>query len=317
MTIPRAIVRDMRTGHEATRIMSLLMLIVSISPILAPLTGSFIIGAFGWRAVFGVLTGVAIVGVLLAATQLAETRPARHRSDSTWRSAFNAYRLLLIDPMFIGLSFIGAFGISSFFIYIGSASFVFINHYALSPTLFSLCFALNAVSFFAFSQMTARLTARFGLAPVIRVAVSGFASATAILAVLMTLGADSLPLMMGFLFVGYGCLGVVIPTASVLALERHGAIAGTASALMGSIQLVTGAAVLAVAGLFAEGAPQPMVIGIAACGVAAFLVAQIALRRSVKVPALTGGGSVNEPVSPISARSTRSSAAPASAPTRA
>jgi hypothetical protein len=134
------------------------------------------------------------------------------------------------------------------------------------------------------------LTARFGLAPVIRVAVLGFAGVTAILAVLMTLGADSLPLMMGFLFVGYGCLGVVIPTASVLALERHGAIAGTASALMGSIQLVTGAAVLAVAGLFAEGAPQPMVIGIAACGVAAFLVAQIALRRSVKVPAAAGVG---------------------------
>jgi DHA1 family bicyclomycin/chloramphenicol resistance-like MFS transporter len=285
MTIPRAIVRDMRTGHEATRIMSLLMLIVSISPILAPLTGSFIIGAFGWRTVFGVLTGAAIVGVLLAATQLTETRPARHRSDSTWRSAFSAYRLLLVDPMFIGLSFIGAFGISSFFIYIGSASFVFINHYALSPTLFSLCFALNAASFFAFSQMTARLTARFRLAPVIRVAVSGFAGVTAILAVLMSLGTDSLPLMMGFLFVGYGCLGVVIPTASVLALERHGAIAGTASALMGAIQLVTGAAVLAVAGVFAEGAPQPMVIGIAACGVAAFLVAQFGLRRSVDVPA--------------------------------
>ena len=54
-----------------------------------------------------------------------------------------------------------------------------------------------------------------------------------------------------------------------------------------------GAAVLAVAGLFAEGAPQPMVIGIAACGVAAFLVAQIALRRRVKVPASAGGGSVH------------------------
>jgi DHA1 family bicyclomycin/chloramphenicol resistance-like MFS transporter len=108
--------------------------------------------------VFGILTGAAIVGMLLATTQLAETRPAGHRSDSTWRSAFSAYRLLLVDPMFIGLSFIGAFGISSFFIYIGNASFVFINHYALSPTLFSLCFALKAASFFAFSQMTARLT---------------------------------------------------------------------------------------------------------------------------------------------------------------
>jgi multidrug resistance protein len=75
MTIPRAIVRDTRAGHEATRIMSLLMLIVSISPILAPLTGSFIIGAFGWRSVFGVLTGAATVGMLLATTQLTETRP--------------------------------------------------------------------------------------------------------------------------------------------------------------------------------------------------------------------------------------------------
>src|ERR1700733_6672411 len=81
----------------------------------------------------------------------------------------------------------------------------------------------------------------------------------------------------------------VCPLTTQCRLERHGAIAGTASALMGSIQLVTGAALLAVAGLFAEGAPQPMVIGIAACGVAAFLVAQIALRRSVGVPASGGG----------------------------
>jgi hypothetical protein len=91
----------------------------------------------------------------------------------------------------------------------------------------------------------------------------GICGVTAILAVLMTLGADSLPLMMGFLFVSYGFLGVVIPTASVLALERHGIIAGTASALMGSIQMETGAAVMAIAGLFADGAPQPMVFGIA------------------------------------------------------
>jgi DHA1 family bicyclomycin/chloramphenicol resistance-like MFS transporter len=278
MVVPRAIVRDLHTGHQAARLMSLLMLIVSISPILAPLTGSFIIGAFGWRAVFGVLAVVALVGLLLATTQLIETRPAEHRSDSTWRSAFNGYRFLLVDPMFTGLSFVGAFGVAAFFIYIGSASFVFIDHYGLSPTLFSLCFALNAASFFGFSQATAKLTARFGLAPVIRVAVFGFAIATVILAVLMTLGADSLALMMALLFVGYGFLGVVIPTAAVLSLEHHGEIAGTASALMGSIHMVTGAAVMAVAGLFANGAPQPMVIGIAACAVAAFLVTELALR---------------------------------------
>src|SRR6202011_965726 len=134
MVIPRAIVRDLHTGHEATRLMSLLMLIVSISPILAPLAGSFIIGAFGWRAVFGVLTVAALAGLLLAVTQLTETRPAEQRSDSTWRSAFSAYRLLLVDPMFIGLAFVGGFGVAAFFIYIGGASFVFINHFGLSPT---------------------------------------------------------------------------------------------------------------------------------------------------------------------------------------
>jgi DHA1 family bicyclomycin/chloramphenicol resistance-like MFS transporter len=110
-----------------------------------------------------------------------------------------------------------------------------------------------------------------------------------------TFGENAPATHMAFLFVSYGFLGVVIPTASVLALERYGAIAGTASALMGSIQMVTGAVVMAVAGLFADGAPQPMVIGIAACGVAAFLVAQIVLRRSVKVPASAGDGSTRNP----------------------
>ena len=56
MVVPRAIVRDLHTGTEAAKLMSLLMLVFSISPILAPLTGSFVIEAFGWRAVFWAVT---------------------------------------------------------------------------------------------------------------------------------------------------------------------------------------------------------------------------------------------------------------------
>ncbi len=100
------------------------------------------------------------------------------------------------------------------------------------------------------------------------------------LAVLIGFGADSLPLMMVFLFVGYGFLGLVIPTTAVLSLEHHGAIAGTASALMGSLQMVVGAAIMAIAGLFANGTPAPMLIGIGACAAASFVVAQFALRKS-------------------------------------
>ena len=98
--------------------------------------------------------------------------------------------------------------------------------------------------------------------------------------VLFAAGADSLALMMIFLFVGYGFLGLVLPTTAVLSLENHGAIAGTASALMGALQFVVGAAVMAVSGIVADGAPKPMVIGIAISAVMAFAIARFALHRA-------------------------------------
>jgi DHA1 family bicyclomycin/chloramphenicol resistance-like MFS transporter len=283
MVIPRAIVRDLHTGHDATRLMSLLMLTVSISPILAPLTGSFVIAAFGWRGVFAVLTVAAALALVLAATQLKESRPPEHRGESTWLSAFSAYGLLLRDREFTGLVLVGALGVSSFFVYLGSASFVLINYYGLTPKLFSLCFALNAASFFGFSQLTGMLTQKFGLPRVIRVAASGFALAMLSLAVLFAMGANSLIALMAPLFIGYGFLGLVIPTSAVLALEHHGAIAGTASALMGSLQMIIGSAIMALAGLFANGTPRPMAFGIAACAVASFIAATFSVRHGSAV----------------------------------
>jgi DHA1 family bicyclomycin/chloramphenicol resistance-like MFS transporter len=277
MVVPRAIVRDLHTGHDATRLMSLLMLVVSLSPLLAPLTGSFIVAGFGWRGVFWALTVAGAIAFLLAATHLQETREIHHRAESSWAGAFAAYRKLLTDPVFLGLTLVGAFGVSSFFIYLASASFVITNHYGLTPTMFSLCFALNAAAFFGFSQLTARMTAKYGLTRVIRVAVSGFAIAMSSVAVLFVAGADSLALMMIFLFIGYGFLGLVLPTTAVLSLENHGAIAGAASGLMGALQFGVGAAVMVVSGIFADGAPKPMVIGIAISAVIAFVICRLTL----------------------------------------
>jgi DHA1 family bicyclomycin/chloramphenicol resistance-like MFS transporter len=71
-----------------------------------------------------------------------------------------------------------------------------------------------------------------------------------------------------------------------LSLESHGAIAGTASALMGALQFVVGAAVMAVSGLFADGAPKPMVIGIAISALVALVIARFTLRtENARLPA--------------------------------
>ncbi len=129
MVVPRAVVRDLHTGTEAARLMSLLMLVFSISPILAPLTGSVIIATLGWRAVFWSVTIAAVLGVFLLATALKETRPVGERKGSSLRSALAGYRFLLGDRKFMGLTFIGGFGISSFFVYLSNSSFVLIDHY--------------------------------------------------------------------------------------------------------------------------------------------------------------------------------------------
>ena len=279
MVIPRAIVRDLHTGHEATRLISMLMLVVSVSPILAPLTGSIIIAALGWRAVFWALTVAAAIASVLAVWQLRETRDAHHREGSTWGGAFAAYGKLLRDPYFVGLTMTGSFGISAFFVYLANASFVIVNHYGLSPTMFSLCFALNAAAFFGVTQLTARFSRLYGLPRVIRVAVTGFAVSMVTLALLFISGVDSLVVMVVFLFIGYGFLGLVLPTSAVLALDHHGEIAGTASALMGALQFVVGAAIMAVSGVVADGTSRPMVICIAVCAVVSCAFAQFTLRR--------------------------------------
>ena len=277
MVIPRAIVRDLHTGIDATRLMSLLMLVFSISPILAPLTGSFVIQLEGWRAVFWAVLAAAVVGGFILGT-LPETRLPAERANSSIRGAIAAYGLLLRDRHFLGLAFIGAFGISSFFVYLANSPFVLIEHYHLTPRLYSVCFSANAASFFAMAQLTSRLATRFGLRRLVRAAVIVYAAVLLTLFAVFASGVDNLFVLAAFLFVGYGCLGVFMPATSVLALEDHGSIAGTASALIGTIQFVTGAVIMVFMGSFQNGTALPMVAGIAACAAIAMVFAQTSVR---------------------------------------
>ena len=278
MVIPRAIVRDLYIGHEAARLMALLMLVMSVSPILAPLAGSLVISIWSWREVFAVLAVVAVACLVMTVVQLPETHPAERRLGKNLGNAFGSYGALLRDPVFTGLAVVSGFGLATFFVFIGSAPFVYIEYFGLTPTQFSLCFALNAASFFAMSQLTARLSARFGLAPLIRgsvIAVTVFLAALAI----TTAWIDSLGLMMTLLFIGFGFLGLLLPAAGVLSLEDHGAVAGSASALLGAIQMIVAAVSMTVVGVFADHTPAPMLIGIALCAVAAMLTTLWTLRR--------------------------------------
>ena len=279
MTVPRAVVRDLYTGHDATRMMSLLMLVFSVSPILAPLMGSFLIEALGWRSVFWAVTVVAALGLLLLATSLPETRPRQLQAQASVASALAGYRVLLRDRHFLGLALTCAFGVSSFFAYLANSSFVLIDHYGLTPRQYGLAFAANAASFIGVSQFTSRLGRRFGMVPLVRFAVAGYAGLMALLLVLQLLGVGQLWVLGLLLLVGYGFLGLVVPTTAVLAMEEHGEFAGAASGLLGTLQFVAGALTMAVVGPFADGSALPMVAGIAAYALLAWAFALGTLGR--------------------------------------
>lgn len=279
MIIARAIVRDMYSGIEEARLFSMLMLVFSICPILAPLVGSVLIEASDWRAVFWLVGVWALIGLLLTAFAVKETRPAEKRVGSDFRSVIASFKRLATDLNFLGLGFTGAFGIAAFFVFLSNSSFVLMERYGLSSLQYGLCFSVNAIAFFATAQFNAKLGERFGLRALVRPAAIGLAVSTAFVFSLFLLGFNQLWLMIVLLFIGYGFLGVFLPVTSVLALEDHGDIAGAASSFIGVLHLLTGAVVMAVSGMFADGTATPMLGGIALCALIALGFAHVTIGK--------------------------------------
>lgn len=102
-------------------------------------------------------------------------------------------------------------------------------------------------------------------------------------------GVDSLAVLIAMLMLGFGFLGLVVPTTSVMALDEHGEIAGAASALMGTLQLISGAVVIAVLSPFVDGTMRPMLVGIAAVALISLALTWATLGRGPRHEPVVGG----------------------------
>ena len=275
MVVPRAIIRDLSTGHAATQMMAAIMLVISVSPMLAPLSGAAIISAFSWRAIFVALLVAAAVSLALLKFAQPETLAVADRQTFRISETLRGARTLLTDRSFLTLTFLGAFGMASFFVFLASAAFVYTGTYRLSPTQFSLAFAANAMAFIGASQLAGPLGKRFGAIGVMRGATLGFAIAVSALFALALIAPIGLATLIVGLALGNACLGLVIPTAMVMALDDHGDIAGLASSLGGTIQMLTGGAVVALMGPILSARPTPMIGVIAGCAVAALILSRL------------------------------------------
>ncbi|MBA4490319.1 multidrug effflux MFS transporter [Paracoccus sp. S1E-3] len=279
MAVPRAVIRDMASGPEAAKMMAAIMIVIAISPMLAPLTGSLVMAWGGWREIFAVLGIAAFISLGLILFVLPETLPVDQRQPVRLDVMLAAARRLLGDRRFMGLTMIGGFGMASFFVFLASASFVYTRQYGLSETGFSIAFAVNAIGFFTASQFAARLAERFGMERVISLAITGFAGTMLALTAIVWAGLDGLPVVMAGLFVGNAFLGLVMPTAMVMSLDPHPDIAGLASSIGGTFQMLTGGVMISVVGPFMDNSAATMVPAIALCAVLAWLAAAASLPR--------------------------------------
>ncbi|AXC50346.1 MFS transporter [Paracoccus suum] len=279
MVVPRAVIRDLSTGPDAARMMAAIMIVISVSPMLAPLAGSAVMAVADWRWIFGVLALASLISLALITFALPETlRPENRRPVRVAEMRAGAVRLLT-DRRFMGLTFIGGFAMSSFFVFLAMATFVYTKTFGLGPTGFSLAFAVNAIGFFTASQFAGPLAARLGMERAIAIAITGFAGSMLLLLAVVAAGFGSLPIIIAGLFIANAFLGLVMPTTMVMALDPHPDIAGLASSLGGTLQMLTGAGMITLIGAVLDSTPLSMIAGIAFCGALAWLVAAATLPR--------------------------------------
>ena len=288
MVVLRAVIRDLATGANATRMMSTIMIVIAVSPLLAPLSGSALLAFGTWRLIFWALLVAAGLSFFLIHFVLEETLKPEQRQKFDLATMRKGVGHLLRDRGFMSMTLLAGFAFASFFVFIASASFVYTGQFGLSPTQFSFAFAINAFGFFAASQFAAPLGQRLGPHRMIVLATTGFALATIALFVVGVAGYASLPVTVAGLFIANIFLGVVLPSAQVLALEEQGEHAGLASSLGGTMQMVAAGILVAAAGPFLDGTVVPMLATIALCGVLALGLSRLIPRQAQ----VSGGGGV-------------------------
>ena len=277
IVIARAVVRDLYGHQESARMFSVLMLVMGVAPILAPLLGGYVLIWLGWRAIFWVLALFGLSCLIAAALILPETRPA-HTVKPNVFSAIAGYGQLLVDRRFIGYTLAGGLAQAGLFAYISGSPFVFIEVFGVPAQHYGWLFGLNALGLIVASQINRRLLSRHTPDELLKRANLANALFGIALAGIALSGIGGLPLLLLPLFGYVAALGFTFPNAAAGALAPFGDRAGSASALLGSVQFGIAAVAGAAVGLLHDDTAMPMAGVICVCGLAA-LAAHRALVR--------------------------------------
>ncbi|WP_439859760.1 multidrug effflux MFS transporter [Pseudomonas sp. MBLB4136] len=289
MVVTRAVVRDLCDPITSAKVFSQLVLVMGIAPILAPLAGGLLLSSLGWQSIFLCLALFAALCMLAVALWLPETL-SQEAAPASLSGVLGEYRRLLGDRPFIGHALTGGLSIAGMFAYIAGSPFVFIELYGVPAAHYGWLFGSNAAGFILAAQLNAWLVARHGPGYWLRRLVWFYlACSLALLVVALGQPAALWPLLLPL----FGCiasLGVLLPNSTACAMAGQGRHAGSASALLGSLQFAIAASAAALVGALHDGTAWPMAAVICGCGVLATMASRLTLWSERRLPQPLSGG---------------------------
>lgn len=268
IVIVRAVVRDLFEAQDAARMFSLVLLVMGVAPILAPLAGGYLLVLAGWQSIFWALALFGVACFVAVARWLPETRGAR--PGVALSQALRSYAVLLGDRRFMGYALAGGLAQAGMLAYISGSPQVFIEVYGVPAQHYGWLFGLNAVGLIGASQVNRRLLQQHSARAILRRANAANATFGPLLMLLAATGWLGFAGVLLPLLCYVAGLGMLFPNSQALALQGHAERAGTASALLGTLQFSGAAVASAVVGALYQGSALPMAAVIAACGVLAF-----------------------------------------------
>lgn len=269
--IARAVVRDVYDRTEAARMLSYMASAMALAPAVAPMIGGALHAAFGWRSNFVALTVFGVGATVATWAMLRETNA--HPDPLATRPSRLAANFghLLRSRVFMGHTLCVALGFGGLFSFISGSSFVVIDVLGVDPKYFGFAFMAVVIGYITGAFGGGRLTGRFGIERMlgfgsIVAAVAGLAAAGLAWAGVETVVAVILPVSVYF----FGT-AVLMPNGTAGAISPFPRMAGTASSLLGFLQMGAGALIGWLVGLLHDGTTRVMTTSMGLCGLATLL----------------------------------------------
>lgn len=269
----RAMVSDVTTGIQRTRVFATLAAITSLGPVVAPLVGGALVSVAGWRATFATL---AILGLVLFVTvwlRFAETLPPERRSVGIGLGA-NVRRMgtLLRIPRFSLYLLASALGTVGFFSYISTSSFVFQEQFGFTELAYTIVFAVNATCMICSTLVFRRIVGRGNENRLVTLGFTGATIGAVVLLASAVLGLGPIVfwICLASITTAWGFIG----TGTMTRTQAVGSqLPGTASALQGAVAFGCGGLATPLAGLLGGDA---LALSIVMCvGVTLALIVQL------------------------------------------